>query len=431
MNFKKIFTLIFITFLLFINIYTFSYADQSLNITAESVVLIDSISGKILYSKNKDELKYPASTTKILTAILTIENCNLDDVITASSTAINSIPSGYSNAAIQVGEKLTVKELLEVFLIHSANEAGYILAENISGSIENFANLMNTKAMEIGCTNTHFTNPSGLQDVNHYTTAYDLSLIARYCMQNDTFRQIVKQPSCTITATDKYEERYFLNTNELLNKTSPYYNEHVIGIKTGFTTQARNCLISAYKENNIELISVVLDAPQSNSSGDSAKYTDTLTLFKYGIENFSIKTIAQRNYVMKKIAVLNATSKTKDLDLVISNDISVLISNSVDINSIEPDIKLNDNILAPISQNDVLGTISYTVDGITYTENLIASHSVEASNFFINIIKIAIAILLLIIAFKLMYLNTRNTNKKKKKKKKQTIHGKYLYGGKF
>ena len=225
MRFKKLIIFIIgfiLLFLLDTNCYAFS--NVTLDISAESAILINSSTGQILYSKNENEQRYPASTTKILTAIIAIENCNLDEKVTASYNAVMSIPSGYSNAEIRVGEELTVKELLEVFLVHSANEAGYILAEHISGNFSDFANLMNQKAAELGCTNTHFTNPSGLHDKDHYSTAYDFSLIAKYCMQNSTFRSIVSMPSCTIAPTEKHDERYFLNTNDMLNSKSKYYD---------------------------------------------------------------------------------------------------------------------------------------------------------------------------------------------------------------
>ena len=145
-------------------------------IASKAAVLMETTTGKILLSKDENEQLYPASTTKILTAILAIEKYNLTDKLTASNSAVMSIPAGYSNAGIKQGETLTVDELLNLFLIHSANEVGYIFAENISGNIESFANLMNQKASSLGCKNTHFTNPSGIHDVNHYSTAYDLLL---------------------------------------------------------------------------------------------------------------------------------------------------------------------------------------------------------------------------------------------------------------
>ena len=178
-------------------------------LASEGAVLIDSATGKILYGKNENKKLYPASTTKILTAIIAIEHCKLNEKITASYDAVMSLPSDYSNAAIQPNETLEFKDLLDMFLIQSANEIGTIFAEHISGNVENFAVLMNKKATELGCKNSNFTNPSGIHDENHYSTAYDMALIAKYCMKNQTFRNTVAKPSCTIAATDKYEERYF------------------------------------------------------------------------------------------------------------------------------------------------------------------------------------------------------------------------------
>lgn len=424
MRFKKliIFIIEFILlFLLFSSCSSFASDTLTLDLSAESAILIDSSTGQILYSKNEQEQRYPASTTKILTAILAIENCSLDEKVTASYNAVMSIPSGYSNAEIRVGESLTVKELLEVFLVHSANEAGYILAEHISGTVSDFADLMNAKASELGCSNTHFTNPSGLHDKNHYTTAYDLSLIAKYCMQNTTFRSIVSMPSCTILATDMHEQRYFLNTNDMLNSKSKYYDEYVIGIKTGFTSQAKNCLIAGYKKDGIELISVILGAPQNASNGLSGKFTDTKTLFDYGMNNFSNKTIASKGQVITQIKIEHATADTQNLDLILENDITALVSNSKDLSSLEPEIKLNENLSAPIAENTVLGTITYTIDGISCTENIVSSHSVKASTLFEIILKLFFAIIILFIVYELMY------PKKKKKTRKKYLYGRVKY----
>jgi len=421
---KKLITSIILCFILSSTIFCNYSFSLYLDIHSEAVILIDSQSDKIIYSKNANEKMYPASTTKILTAILAIETLPLDKKLIASYDAVMTIPSGYSNAAIQVGESLTVKELLEVFLVHSANEAGYILAENISGSISAFANLMNKKASEIGCINTHFTNPSGLHDENHYSTAYDLAQIAKYCMKNETFRSIVSMPSCTIAATDKYEERYFRNTNEMLNSKSQYYNENIIGIKTGYTSQAKNCLISAIKKDNTELISVVLGAQASvGENGLSGKYTDTATLLEYGIEHYTFKRVALSGEIITQIEVENASSNTKNLDLILEKDIDALIHNLINIENLNPKIELNDNITAPISKNEVLGTITYTIDELTYTSKLLASHDVESNTYLKYILSISLVVVILIVICELMHLKK---NKKKKKEKKSG--GKYLYG---
>ena len=270
--------------------------DVDFPIYSEGAVLMDSSTGKVLYGKNENEKLYPASTTKILTAIIAIEKYNLNDKVKANNSALVAIPSGYSSAAIQADESLTVQELLELFLIHSANEVGYIFAEDISGSVDDFAVLMNQKASEIGCKNTHFTNPSGIHNPNHYSTPYDMALIAKYCMKNETFRNIVSMTSCTIEPTDKYEKRYFKNTNDLIDPKSKYYYENAIGIKTGFTSQAKNCLIAGSKKDNTELITVVLGA-EATEDGRSGRYVDTINLFDYGFANYKTYKILNKGKI--------------------------------------------------------------------------------------------------------------------------------------
>lgn len=388
------------------------YAPEvNFSIYSEGAILIDSSTGKVLYGKNENKKLYPASTTKILTSILAIEKCNLTDKITASNKAIMSIPSGYSNAAIQPGETLTVQELLDLFLIHSANEVGYIFAEHISGSAENFATLMNQKSSEIGCKNTHFTNPSGLHDTEHYSTAYDMALIARYCMKNETFKNVVAKTSCTVEATDKYEQRYFKNTNDLIDPSSKYYYEYAIGIKTGFTSQAKNCLIAASKKDNLELITVALGA-EATENGRSGRYVDTLNLFEYGFSNYQIQEIIAKNTVVKEIVVENATKETKNLSLLVKNSVSGLTPTNFDLTNLNYSVELNENISAPISEGDVLGKITYDIDGNIYSTNLVASNNVEEFDLQLLIIQIALSVFVLFILFKLC------TSKKRKKKKK-------------
>lgn len=409
-----IFTL-FLIIIFFSN--SISYADttvvldNNLDLLSESAILIDSKNGNVLYRKNENQQMYPASTTKILTAIIAIENCSLTDKISASRNAIMSIPSGYSNANIKVNEELTVQELLEVFLVHSANEAGFILAEHISGNIENFEDLMNQKASEIGCKNTHFTNPSGIHNPEHYSTAYDMALIARYCMQNQTFRDIVSKPSCTIETTDVSEKRYFVNTNDLIRSSSKYYYDYAIGIKTGYTSQAKNCLIAGSLKDNLELITVVLGSPSSATNTTSPRYSDTINLFNYGFDNYELKDIIKENDSVTSISVKNATKDTKELDLISKNSIEVALPNNIDISQIDSSIVLNENITAPIAKDTVLGSISYNIDGINYSTELVASHDVIKNDVKLLLMQITSAIFVLIVLTFLL------SDKKKKKKK--------------
>ena len=290
-------------------------AELEKNIGSEAVLIMESSTGKVIYEKNGYAKKYPASTTKILTAILAIEHCNLDESATASEFAITSIPSGYSTANIQIGETLSVKDLLNVLMIQSANEAAVILAEHVSGSVEAFSVLMNQKAEEIGCKNTHFVNANGVHSDNHYTTCYDLALIADYAMKNKTFRDIVKTTSYTLPATTAYpaESRTFMNTNNLIipdfrNKSDNYYYEYATGIKTGYTTPAKNCLVSSAEKNGIKYICVVLGAgtPYINGEVVSYRYVDSISLFNYVFDNFSFRKLRAEKDNIKTIEIKNA-----------------------------------------------------------------------------------------------------------------------------
>ena len=187
-------------------------------IESGAAILIEKNTGKVLFEKNSNKIMYPASTTKVMTAILVLENCKLSETAIVSPTALNTIPNGYVTANIQIGEELTIKDLLYALMVKSANDAAVVLAEHVSGSVENFSILMNKKAKELGCTNTNFVNPNGIHNENHISTAQDLATITKYCMQNEIFRKIVTTTSYTLPATNKYPvaDRTFSNTNSLI-----------------------------------------------------------------------------------------------------------------------------------------------------------------------------------------------------------------------
>lgn len=380
--------------------------NNNLNINAESAILIDGDTGKILYEKSVYEKRAPASTTKIMTALLALEHCKTTDVATVTSEAITSVPSGYSTDLLKMGEELTIKDLLYALLLPSSNEAANVLAIHIAGSIDSFASMMNTKAMDLGCKNTHFVNPNGVHDDNHYSTAYDLSLIAKEAMKNDIFRQIVSTASYTLPNSNKYSriDRTLITTNDLIKKQSNNYYEYAIGIKTGFTTPAKNCLVSSATKDGKTLIAVVL-----RSNTDNNRYNDTKTLFNYGFDNFSKKDIVKSGSTIKTIDVKNATSATKNLNLVAETGINTMFTNDKLNDTIEPQINLNEHLQAPIKKDSIVGTATYTVDNIKYTINLKAGNEVKKSYTLYLVIAIAIIALLLIIF-----------EKPNKKKKRQT-----------
>lgn len=375
--------------------------NDNLKIYSDAVILIENQTGKTLYEKNSEQKMYPASTTKILTAILSIEKGNLNDKVTVSKTAIAQMKPGYTSAYLSEGEIISVEDLLKVLLINSANDASNVLAEYISGSIDSFVTLMNEKSKELGCTNTHFVTTNGLHDDNHYTTAKDLAIIARYCMQNETFRKIVSMKKCVIPATNKSEERIYKNTNDLINPTSGYYYPSCIGIKTGFTSEAKNCLISACSKNGLQVIAVVLGASITENH-KSARYVDSKTLYDYTYSNYSIQNIAKASSVIETIEVKNATDETKSLDLKLEKDLNVLVNNK-DKENIKTEIVLKDNISAPIATNSVVGSITYIVGADKYTINLLASHDVEKKENIIWILRLSLFLILLILIIFIIY----------------------------
>ena len=375
---------------------------------APSCLLMEESSGKILYSKNANSVMYPASTTKMMTAILTIENCNLSDIATVSHNAVFSIPDGYSTASLVEGEELTIEQLLNVLLIPSANDAAVVLAEHIAGSVESFSEMMNNKATEIGCRNTHFVNPSGIHDENHYSTAYDLALIGRYAMQLPTFRSIVSKTRYSLPITNKYdkEDRIFNTTNDLLKPNytdSPtnYYYKYATGAKTGYTDPAGHCIVATATKDNLSLIAVVLN-DDFTEENISQRPIDCKTLFEYGFNNYSIISIANKGEVGHTINIINATSETASLDLLYSEDLSVFVPNGFDVSSVTPNIKLTQGLFAPISEGTILGSISYDIDGTNYSCNLIASHTVYSNNLIKTAMELAILIIALILFAKLL-----------------------------
>lgn len=401
---RYFFIIFFSTFLFFENI---SYGEnlQELNLYSESCILIEANTGTILYGKNENQKMFPASTTKILTAIIAIEKCNLDDAVIVQKSAISSIPAGYSSAYLSEGEQVTVRDLLQVFLIHSANEAGYVLAEHISGSVSNFADLMNSKSKEIGCTNSNFVNPSGIHNENHYTTAEDLAKIASYCMKNKTFRSIVSMKKCTIAPTNKSDSRTYKNTNDLINPSSKYYTPECIGIKTGYTSEAKNCLVAGFTKNGLNLISIVLGSPTIQGIS-STRCVDSITLCKYGYSNYEMKKFATKGETISSIDIKNGSKETRTLDLILENDVKLL--SKADSSESNLNISLKENLHAPIKANDIVGTATYTSCGTKVTVNLLASHDVKET----IIIKLILLLITLIFIIVLVLIITKKINKK-------------------
>lgn len=251
-------------------------------IEAGSAVLIDADTGAILYEKDAHKQGYPASTTKILTGLLVIENCNMSDIVTFSKEAAESVAYDEANLGTRKGEQYSVEDALYGLLLHSANEIAYGLAEHVSGSVDGFVEIMNARAKEVGAFNTHFVNASGLHDENHYTTPYDMAMIARACYNNTTFVNIDSTyTTYTIAPTNKVSSnRYFRHRHEML-KNREFYYEYCKGGKTGFTSDAGYTLVTFAEKDGMRLICVCFEA------GEDSRFTDTRALFDWGFENFA------------------------------------------------------------------------------------------------------------------------------------------------
>lgn len=420
--FKKICITLFLFLIIFVSGCTSTYAYTIPDTYSSSCLLMEEITGKILYSKNANSIMYPASTTKIMTAILTLEKCNLSDTAVVSHNAVFSIPSGYSTASLVEGEVLTIEQLLNVLLIPSANDAAVVLAEHIAGSVESFSDMMNAKAVELGCLNTHFVNPNGIHNENHYSTAYDLALIGKYAMQFPTFKEISSKTRYTLPITNAYskEDRIFNTTNDLIKpnySSSPtnYYYKYATGGKTGYTDPAGQCIVATATKDNISLIAVTLhgDFTEDNLS---QRALDCKALFEYGFNNFSMVSIAQKGDVASNMKVPNATKDSSSLDLLYSDDIYAFVPNGFDTSSVTPNIKLS-STFAPIAQDTVLGTISYDIDGSNYSCNLLASHEVYKKQFAKTAMELALLLIFLILLSKVLKRKKRRKNYRKKPKK--------------
>lgn len=419
---KKITYLIFIIVLI-INFLTpyYLFADNNIeedifkDITAPNLLLGETNSERILYERNADEKIYPASITKLMTAILVVENCELDEIVTVSENAVFSVPSGYVNANLQVGEELTVEDLLYVMLIPSANDAANALAEHVGGTIESFSTMMNTRAKELGCTGSNFTNPSGLQEKEHYTTTRDLYLISKEAITKPIIKKILKNTKYTLPETNKYTDiklkRVFATTNYMIKPSlTKYYCDYCIGGKTGYTTEAKNCVVEYAEKDGIELIAIVMG---ENASVKGKKFLGAKKMFEYVFENYENIQIAKQNEKYETIKINNGTKETKNLDVLYKENVNILKESSSKI-EIEKSVEYN-IVKAPIQKGDVVGKIIYKYEGIEYTTDLLANSDVEESKFLSNLVKLLIVALIIYIIY-----NLRKSNKNYKK------HGKKL-----
>ncbi len=355
---------------------------------SKAALLVDANTGAVVYALNEHQELYPASTTKIMTALLVLEavdegKLSMGDELTASRAAMTTgLSEDGSTANIKEGEIMTVEEYLTCMLVVSANEACNVLAEAVSGSVEAFVDAMNAKAEELGCENTHFVNTSGLHDSQHYTSAWDLYLITAEAMKYDAFMRICDTATATIPATNLSEARTLHTSNYLIGAwwSRGYLYDDAHGIKTGSTSQAGHCLVSSATRGSLSFISVVLGADRVTlDDGEIRTYSfyDTRLLFDWAFDNFSYQTVLTSDELIRDVGV--ALSKTDRVSVHPAEDVELLLPNGTDPADLERALDLQDPVDAPISQGQSLGTMTLSLDGRELaTVELLAMADVEA-----------------------------------------------------
>lgn len=383
---------LFLALLLFAGILPPAYAIEDINIDARCALLMDANYDEVLYAKNADVRAAPASITKVMTALLTVEaiergELSLGTVITASETAA-SIPPGSSTSNIVAGEQMTVEDLLYCLMLPSANEAAQILGEAVSGSIPEFVELMNQRARELGCQSTHFMNAHGFDEEGHYTTARDIYIFSKEAFRHEIFRTVVYTSVHKVPATNKSKEREMYNSNALVSqwRYPGYRFDKVIGGKTGSTGDAGYCLMAAAEDGDEYLISVVLGAETIlDDRGyvvDRKQFSESRRLLVWGFKSFKRVTLSQDGKPVTSMPV-TLSQQTDTVMLQPQGSITRTLPVDLDEEHLERDIALfYESVQAPVEEGQVLGTmtISYEED-VLGTMDLVACTSVERSEF--------------------------------------------------
>lgn len=345
-------------------------AAESIDINAKGVVLMEMTSKRVLYQKNA-HVKLPmASTTKIMTALVAIENGNLTDVITVPPEA-----SGVEGSSIwlSAGEKHTLEDLLYGLMLSSGNDAAVTIAIHIGGSVEGFAEMMNAKAKEIGAEDTNFVTPHGLHDKNHYTTAYDLGLISAVAMENPEFSKIVNTRNKTIPWEGSTWDRSLRNKNKII-----WQYDGGNGIKTGYTSNAGRCLVSAANREDMQLIGVVLNCPDM--------FEDSKKMLSYGFDAYDMTTIFDHNQSFGRIPVEGAI--VPDVEFVADASVTMPLTNK-EKETVQTEVKLKESLVAPVTAGEEIGEVNIFVGGsLVATAKLKATQDVVKNSLQYNLKKI-------------------------------------------
>ena len=389
---KQRFLSLFLIFLLLASLTPAAFAKDEFEIDARAALLIDVATGETLYEKEAHAHNYPASITKVMTALLTLEavdagRLRLDQEITAAESAFENLAADGSTANIKAGETMTVENLLNCLLIVSANEAAHILAEAVAGDIDRFVAQMNERAQELGCEDTHFANPSGLHNDRHYTSAWDISLITAEAMKHEEFMEIVGRKAYTVPATNVSKERELHSTNYLISTWRTgwpgYYYEDARGVKTGSTPEAGYCLVATAVRGSRQLISVVLGAERvtlDDGTVQTRSFSETIRLFDHGFDDFKRMELIDTEEFICEVPV-ELSSETNYVVVHPAEGLARMVPADLTLADLTRDITLYDeSVDAPIAEGDELGSITISYGDIEYgAVPLIALNDVSAS----------------------------------------------------
>ena len=364
---------------------------EPITIDSTASLLVNLETDQVLHEENADEIRYPASITKIMTALLTLEaigrgELTMDTMVTVSPAALMDITDDSSTANIVAGEQISIHDLLYCLMLASANEAANILAMAVAGDIATFVEQMNQRAQELGMENTHFVNPHGLHNSEHYSTAKDIYKMTKEAMTHAPFREIVSTGQYTTAATNMSEARTLYNTNGLLAryKFAGYVYSGTIGVKTGSTAEAGYCLVAAAKKNGITLVSVVLgcENPETNGKIQRKQFSESSRLLDWGFENFTSATLLNPDTYLEEVPVRNSFQSTHVV-IKPAESVESLIPGEYDPEKLDLRLTLNSNTAtAPISKGDVLGKVAVIYGGEQYAKvDMVAVSDVSFSPF--------------------------------------------------
>ena len=361
---------------------------DSLHIDAAAAILVDADTGEVLYEQDSHTQRYPASITKVMTCLLTVEAIDrgelaLTDMVTVSSNLHSGIGEGGSTADIQAGEIISVEDLLYSALLPSANEACNVLAETVAGDIASFVELMNQRAAELGMEDTHFANTHGYHDADHYTSAYDISLMCIEAMKHPTFREIVSSPNHTMAATNIHTQtRIIRSTNALVSNWTvrEYYYSEATGIKTGSTPEAGYCLASSATRGDRSLIAVVMGGTDYRENAQTNYFTESRRLLEFGFDNFQVVTILDAAEIDIAERPVELSAGANYVTVRPASTIQVTLPVDMDVSAFERTLDLPDTIDAPVQAGEKLGSITISYRGKVYgTVDLLANSDVPRS----------------------------------------------------